>query len=312
MSGHNSLVSVVIPTFNRAQFIIRAIRSVLAQSYENFEIIVVDDASQDDTIERVLGFDDMRMNLIRHSVRKGAQAARNSGLRAARGDFLAFLDSDDEWMPEKLAQQIKYFERGNNDLGVVSGICIQEFEDNSPNRLLTPELGDDAYTTLLSRPEMPTQTMLIKRECFEIIGELDETIRAYQEWDLSIRLAKHYRYEVIPEILAIYHIHMAPTISKDLLRSGLGYLDVIEKHRGEIERVCGRSMLSGHYLRVSYYMMRAGNLQTARENFILAIRLFPLNWRLWAYFPVIVTGPKVHRFIEKVRDFLSISRRRRS
>src|SRR5688500_9781977 len=122
MVHHNPIVSVVIPTYNRAHLIRRAIDSVVAQTFADWELIVVDDASKDDAEGVVRSYGDSRMRYVRHDVNKGASAARNTGLYAAHGEFVAFLDSDDEWLPEKLASQVELFRAnpgGFASLGVV-------------------------------------------------------------------------------------------------------------------------------------------------------------------------------------------------
>ena len=102
MSEHDITVSAIIPTYNRANIVIRAIQSVLNQTYQNFELLVIDDGSQDNTEEIVTGIHDNRIKYIRHEKNKGVAAARNTGIEAAKGEFIAFLDSDDEWLPNKL------------------------------------------------------------------------------------------------------------------------------------------------------------------------------------------------------------------
>src|SRR5215471_7855638 len=99
-------VSVIIPTHNRAEFLRSAITSVLNQTYQDFEIIVVDDASTDKTPEVVASFHDGKIKYIRHDANKGDAGSRNTGIRNSSGDFLAFLDDDDEWLPEKLQMQV--------------------------------------------------------------------------------------------------------------------------------------------------------------------------------------------------------------
>jgi glycosyltransferase involved in cell wall biosynthesis len=105
------LVSVVLPTFNRGYCLERAIRSVLGQTYPDWELIVVDDGSTDDTQAVLESFKDPRIRVFRHSVNRGVAAARNTGLAAARGEFIAFLDSDDEWRPDKLTKQLDVMTR---------------------------------------------------------------------------------------------------------------------------------------------------------------------------------------------------------
>src|SRR5262245_45342203 len=102
-----SRVSVIIPTHNRADFLRGALSSVLNQTYQNFEIIVVNDASTDDTAKVVAAFEDERIRFIRHDTNKGGSAARNTGILASKCDYIAFLDDDDEWLPDKLRKQME-------------------------------------------------------------------------------------------------------------------------------------------------------------------------------------------------------------
>src|SRR4030042_5052103 len=107
-------VSIIIPTYNRAHLVMRAINSVLDQSFQDFEIIIVDDASRDNTEKMVSGIRDKRIFYIRHEKNRGGSAARNTGIKQARGEYIAFLDSDDEWLPEKLEKQLKVLEQYTN------------------------------------------------------------------------------------------------------------------------------------------------------------------------------------------------------
>ena len=113
MPEKNPTVSIIIPTYNRAHLIGRAIQSVLNQTYQNFEIIVVDDGSTDNTEEMIKEFQkhDKRIKYIRHEKNRGGAAARNTGIKVARGEYIAFQDSDDEWLPEKLEKQMDVFQR---------------------------------------------------------------------------------------------------------------------------------------------------------------------------------------------------------
>lgn len=112
-------VSIIIPTYNRRQSIGRFIKSVLNQTYRDFELIIVDDGSTDNTRELVAGFNNERIRYVRHEENKGEAAARNTGIKAARGEYIASHDSDDEWLHEKLAKQIRAFENCSPEIGVV-------------------------------------------------------------------------------------------------------------------------------------------------------------------------------------------------
>ena len=116
----NPGISVIIPTYNRAHLISRSAKSVLAQTYPDFELIIVDDGSGDNTEEIIEALADPRIRYLRHESNRGVSAARNTGIRAARGDYIAFQDSDDEWLPQKLEKQLGLFEQDNRgDLGLV-------------------------------------------------------------------------------------------------------------------------------------------------------------------------------------------------
>src|SRR5215469_600238 len=125
MSIAKPRVSVVIPLFNRARTIERALASVQRQSFSDLEIVVVDDASSDGGADKIAGLDP-RLRILRHPANRGAAAARNTGINAARGEYVAFLDSDDEWLPAKLTTQLGVLDRGKHDAAVAAFILIDE------------------------------------------------------------------------------------------------------------------------------------------------------------------------------------------
>jgi glycosyltransferase involved in cell wall biosynthesis len=214
----NPTVSVVIPTYNRAELLGRSIRSVLNQSYTDFEIIVVDDASSDDTANVVSEFVDQRITYVPLNKNIGAGGARNVGIRRSGGKFLAFQDSDDEWLPEKLARQMSIFEQGPSDLGVVysdkiwilkNGVAKYHPAPKSlSGQLINPEIH-------FYRPyQLGIQATLIKRECFETVGYFNEALPAFEDLELFIRLSRRFAFRHMPEALVNYHETRG--LSKDL------------------------------------------------------------------------------------------------
>lgn len=188
-----STVSAIIPTHNRQELVTEAIQSVLAQSYRDFEIIVVDDGSTDSTRSVVQAFTDPRLRYI-HQENAGLAAARNTGIRAARGDFVAFLDDDDVWFPEKLSWQVTVLQR-QLDTGLVTGgwVCV----DNSGTQLSQakpwlwrPQL--DLDTWLMACPAVPA-AVTVRRDWLERAGGFDEALSraryGAEDWDLWLRLA---------------------------------------------------------------------------------------------------------------------------
>jgi glycosyltransferase involved in cell wall biosynthesis len=274
-----SLVSVVIPAHNRAGSIARAVSSVLAQTYPHLEAIVVNDGSTDETARVVeeCARTDTRIRLIGYSQNRGAQAARNLGIRAARGEWIAFLDSDDEWLSDSLALRLQLALEGR--LQVVHSECyVTEPGSTELRRFGLPPLQGGVYRKLLQRSGTTFPSLLVSREAMRNIGDLDETIRSFQEWDTAIRLAKYYRFGFVPEPTFIYHRGSADSISKDLRREAMGYEQVFTKHRWEVLRYAGPRALASHYRMVAG-LYRRGNDEVSARRF-----RHTANW-LWPFRP---------------------------
>lgn len=242
------LVSIIIPTYNRSSMLPRALVSVQGQTWRNLEIIVVDDGSTDDTTEVMSGLqrDDRRIRFLRHRLNRGAQAARNTGIQSATGRWLAFLDSDDEWLPHRLEAGIAALLR--TQTRAVHCDCYVTNGDN-PARTIEgiPPLSGNILPAILADPGPMFQGLLTERSCFEEIGCLDETIVSYQEWDTYIRLAQCHTFSFIAEPLFVYHCHSGKTISQDMIRDADGYAQVVGKHHKTMLRVAGKDVLKHHY-----------------------------------------------------------------
>lgn len=237
------MISVVIPAYNREQTIGYCLRSVIAQTYTDFEVVVVDDGSRDETAKKVLEFDDPRIRLLLHDSSKGAQAARNTGIRAALGRWIAFLDSDDTWYPHKLAEQVAALaSRGWDEGIVVHGGMMRYYPRTDSTELwdLPVVAGKSCYAALLQAPGPLFPTILTSKKALQDIDYLDERVPSYQEWDTAIRLAKICEFIHIREPLAVYWLHEGDTISKNKRRDVEGYRFIIEKHRAAIEEILGK------------------------------------------------------------------------
>lgn len=184
-------VTVVIPTYNRAQVLLRAVRSVLGQTHRNLEMIVVDDASTDGSVALLAAIADSRVRVLRHDRNRGAAAARNSGIAAATGVFVAFLDSDDAWLPHKLSVQLSALRAAATDHEVSChgvqmhlldhGIDRTQPLSTSANWLLRLALGCDLS---------PGATQLTRCEAFTRVGPLDESLPRFEDWDWLLRYAQ--------------------------------------------------------------------------------------------------------------------------
>lgn len=200
----NELVSVVIPTYNRAYCIKIAIESVLVQDYEKMEIIVVDDASTDNTEEVIQSINDSRIRYIRNKENCGAAASRNRGIGMAKGVYIAFQDSDDIWQEGKLKKQIELIQKKNYGMvyagfeqKCVNGGKIRIPRDDMPQEMLSGEV----YPYLLSESYIGTPTMVIQKEILKEINGFDENMKNYEDYDLALRIAKNYKIGYINEVL---------------------------------------------------------------------------------------------------------------
>ncbi len=267
-----ALVSVVIPTHNRSRCIERAMSSVLAQTYADFEAIVVDDGSTDDTVRVVERYarKDSRIRLIQHDRRKGAQAARNTGIFAATGKWIAFLDSDDEWVPEKLEWQSKEIARMAKPCVIHGAGWIQKEQENTREIFPMPRLNGFVYKELLAHPGTLYPCILVPKKNLAEIGFLDEKTPSYQEWDISIALAKQLDFVFIDKPLMIYHVHGGDTISKNRVKEAEGWQYIVEKYSAEILKNVGNKVLAQHYSRIATFYLEAGEHQRACKFFDLA------------------------------------------
>jgi glycosyltransferase involved in cell wall biosynthesis len=301
--GRNRLVSIVIPTYNRAELVARAVHSVLSQTYPNLEVIIVDDSSTDDTQNRIKTLQDLdhRVRYIRHDRNRGAQAARNTGIQAAKGRYVAFLDSDNEWLPRKLERQIILFSPKNNSPGTVYCGYWKVSVDGDVLNEYMPRYRGLVYKQALGEWLTDTSTLVVRKDILEKIHGFDENISAYQEWDLCIRLAREREFDFVPECLTLYHEHTLPTISKDFLRDANGYLCVIEIYRKEILRECGRRTLSRHYLIAGRLFVLADQFDLARAYFLKSIRYDPLNIKAMIHMGASLFGKEVYRFLRSHR-----------
>lgn len=197
------LVSIILPTYNRADFLSRSVESVLNQTFSDFELIIVNDASTDSSKEVIDTYDDQRIIYLEHERNLGGSAARNTGIKAANGSFIAFQDSDDEWLPEKLEKQIKIMAEAPVSVGVIyTGFWrirgdSKEYIPGAANQVKEGNI----HLELLKGNFVTTQAVLVKKECFQKAGMFDETLPRLQDWELFLRISKFYEFCYIPEAL---------------------------------------------------------------------------------------------------------------
>lgn len=201
-------VSVIIPAYNQGHFLAEAVNSVLAQTYPHVEVIVVDDGSTDDTAVVARSFTDPRVRYV-YKQNGGLSSARNEGLRHAQGQYISYLDSDDCFLPEKLAMLVGEMD-AHSAVGFVAGqaIPVDEHGRHVGKKFDTP-LPTDTKQLLLGNP-LHVGSVLVRRDWQEKVGFFDETLRSYEDWDMWLRLAQagcQMRY--VPQPVSLYRFHTA-------------------------------------------------------------------------------------------------------
>lgn len=242
-------ISVIIPAHNRRKTLSYCLHSVLDQTYPPLEIIVIDDASSEPLAPLSKEFSDQRIKLVSLQEHKGAQYARNFGIQQAQGSWIAFLDSDDEWVLNKLERQVQALEQSHKLICCTDGFLKQQNMISQLN--LLNGASDPVYFQLLERSFLMYQGLLVHQNCLKAISGLDTNVPAYQEWDTMISLSERFDIHLLNEPLFIYHQHEGPSITKDLLRRVQGYSYVVEKHRSKILEYGGQALLAHHQQNIS-------------------------------------------------------------
>ena len=234
-------VSVIIPTYNRAHIVGEAIESVLAQSYRHLEVIVVDDASTDGTaraLSRYVAEHGDKIRVIHRESNGGVSAARNDGIRASTGQYIAFLDSDDLYLPERIATAVAFLDEHEQYGAVYTGMVHVDSERGTSGRWLSASGGGRSgwiLTDVLRGPLVPTPTVTVRRQVLARTGLFDETLCSGEDTDLWIRLAREVPFGYIDEAYACFRV-------SPLGLSRLGIRMAESRARGSLK---ARRMLTG-------------------------------------------------------------------
>lgn len=211
MVEQKEFVSIIVPTYNRDKTIVRAINSIRNQTYENWELILVDDGSVDATEKVVSDIGDERIVYLKLEKNAGAAHARNIGMQQAKYDYIAFLDSDDEWLPDKLLLQMREMQKAPGDVGLIySRMANHDGEPEDwyvcpPDDYPEESLKGDMLRLLLTHNVIGTPTMLLRKECIAQTGGFREELECLEDWEFVLRVAKNWKIGFIREILTKIH-----------------------------------------------------------------------------------------------------------
>jgi glycosyltransferase involved in cell wall biosynthesis len=275
MSDSPPPVSIVLPTHNRSAELPRAIESVLAQSWTDFELIVVDDGSTDDTERVVRAFDDPRLRYTRHETNRGGSAARNTGVRMARAPLIAFQDSDDEWLPEKLDKQLRLLRECPPRVGVVGCAYARTADDGSSARFPPPGVGGpetDLGPALLRESLLGTPTLVVRRECLDRAGPFDERLARFQDWELLIHISQSYEIRALDEVLVVARFGGGNiTAGHDRALAEAERL-ILDKHRDAFRRA-GPRLLAYRHWHLAHILFMRGEMAEGRRELRRALHL---------------------------------------
>lgn len=280
----NPLVSVIIPTYNRANLVGMAIKSVLAQSYQNFEIIAVDNASCDNTVEVINLIADKRIKFIRHDVNRGPAASRNTGLKNSSGDYITFLDSDDKWLPEKLYCQLDIFKEDKEGIGLV---FTNGFNESRNAMAITEPIPSGIYYDPRKDKFYPLRKLIttlsswmIPAEVTKKIGYLDESMIAWDDGDYLARIAYEFPIYFLNKDLVFWHackehlnmMNMNLINGKELfLKKNYNFLKTDREYLFKFYRSLGKDLLLFNKKKARAYLFEAFKLNPIDSSTISKI-----------------------------------------
>jgi glycosyltransferase involved in cell wall biosynthesis len=282
-SEHRPKVSVILPTYNRSRTLGDAIASVLAQSWTDLELIVVDDGSVEDVEPIVRSFQDQRVVFTRRAKNGGAGAARNSGIALARGDYIAFHDSDDLWLPGKLDRQLGLFASLGPAYGVVTGPKIlygrdEKFKFGKGKVAIAPDVatrlvpGGDTLRHLLIDNRISLQNTLFRRSCYPGDVWFDRFARANEDWEFAVRVAR--TTDIYEDTEPVVLGFISPdSISRNKRRECTGLIRILKKNKD----VLAQSPYQHALLRLdlAHDLYKFGKRRRALQFLLSALRIYP-------------------------------------
>lgn len=292
MAEAKPLISVVIPTYNRPVLTLDALDSVYNQNYRPIEILVVDDGSVDDTSQNVSKWlidhqGSLTNGRLIKQENKGGNSARNLGIEHSAGKYIAFLDSDDCWLRDKLSKQVAKF--NNDDIGGV--YCgIREIglnsEEKKTNFKRTYPQGWILDKLLIKDVTAPTSTYMIKKEVFSKVGGFDENLQARQDWDMWIRIACKYQIQCVPKVLVEYRLHTGTRTATNPDKELIAYSTIRKKYKEILKdqsiftRLMAKASFKKRVGRVNLHYK--DKRMRALKFYVHSLLLWPFDFDSWA------------------------------
>lgn len=293
-------VSIIIPTYNRSTFLKRAIESVFNQTYQDFELIVVDDHSKDDTKQIVESLKDNRLLYIRNESNLGGSVSRNIGIKNSNCSLVAFLDDDDEWHPRKLEKQIRIIKNLSNDYcGVYTGMIY--YKNGKIIKKTFPKKDGNLFSELLKRNYIgSTSVIMLRKKALDDVGYFNERLPASQDLELYLRLSEKYKFKSIEEPLVNYHLHSDKQIRDD--KSGYLFSTkyIYEKYQSKIVE---NNLQSDFLYNLAILSLRNGKTKIARNYLKNCIKLSPMNIKYYFVYFITYISSKIYFYLLKNINF---------
>jgi len=299
-AGSDPIVSILTPAWNASAYIDATMKSVVEQTYSSWEWLIVDDGSTDNTCEIVSRYTDPRIRLIRKAHSGLPAAGRNAGLELASGKYIAFLDSDDVWLPEKLALQVALLEQ-NEKVGLVFSPFAMWYSGEAKPRRTVPETTffpnpGRFFRILCFRNQIGNSTVLLRRSLLQEYGKLDEdpAVRGCEDYELWIRLSYYTDFAFTPQALIWYRIHQN-SVSSNNTRNCRAAMRVIEKTVARFPDASDLPSSRQLDARWQYHLGRAqlldGIEDKGRKALARSLWQWPFNSRAWVYLLVSFLAP---------------------
>lgn len=272
-------VSVIVPAYNAMRYLPLALDSILSQTFQDFEILIVDDGSRDGIQQWAAQLDEPRVHFFTQE-NGGSAAARNTGISHATGEYIAFLDSDDLWDPTKLEKQVQLLDQ-QQDIGLVyAWVATMDAEGVLDGKAYCNSESGDVWDSLIEGDLLVCgSTPMIRRACFGEVGLFDVQFAYAQTWEMWLRIAAKYPFQVIPEVLVHYRSHPG-NISKKWQQVEKNYKAIIEKVFSNVteqqQQLKGRCY-GNAYLRVAWKVLqnKGGDFVAAKEFRKMALNYCP-------------------------------------
>jgi serine acetyltransferase/glycosyltransferase involved in cell wall biosynthesis len=220
-------VSVIVPAYNSMKYLPETLESILQQTFQDFEVLIINDGSSDNIVEWFSQIEDPRVKLISQT-NKGLSSARNTGIANSQGEYIALLDSDDTWEKTKLEKQVNYLDQNPSVDVVHTWIKLIDEKGKSTGRILKSYAQGNIFREIIQQNVIACLSVIARRCCFESVRGFDENLRSLEDWDIWIRIAKDYKFAVIPESLANYR-QIPTSLSKNYQLIEQSFHTVIEK-----------------------------------------------------------------------------------